>query len=175
MQVKSSSSRTIGEVIQNRFRKGLKTRDAIGISIALHLLGGMVMAWYFVGAFMVAVPPVEESIEFDLISESAKLSFLDQSDGQKMGMPSLAGRSSKGLAKNPLDKKAILMASLGDLNALKKTFSFATQQISSDSTAFSPMVGKIPSTEFYGAGTKKGRGTGHGGISFGVCAPSPRF
>ena len=174
MQVESNSLKNIGKVIHNRFRKGLKTRDAIGISVALHLLGGMVMTWYFVGAFVVAVQHPEESIEFDLISEKVNLNSVDQPDGQKMGKSSLAGKSSKGFAKNPLDKKAILMASLGDLDALKETFSFAMQQITSDSTGFSPMSGKIPSTEFFGAGSENGKGTGRGGISFGVCA-SPRY
>lgn len=174
MQMKSNFYKNTGEVIHNRFRKGLKARHTIGISIAIHLLVGMVMAWFFVGAFVVAVPPPEESIEFDLILENANLNSVEQSDGQKIGMPSLAGRSSKGFAKNPLDKKAILMASLGELDALKETFSFTMQQILSDSTGFSPMSGKIPSTEFYGAGSKNGSGTGRGGISFGVCA-SPRY
>ncbi len=174
MQMKSNSYKNTGEVIHNRFRKGLKTRDAVGISIALHLLVGMVMAWLFVGAFVIAVPQPEESIEFDLVFENANHNSVDQSDGQKMGKSSLAGKSSKGFAKNPLDKKAILMASLGDLSALKETFSFAMQQITSDSTGFSPMSGKIPSTEFFGAGSENGKGTGRGGISFGVCA-SPRY
>ena len=71
MQLKSNSCKNTGEVIHNRFRKGLKTRDAVGISIALHLLVGMVMAWLFVGAFVIAVPQPEESIEFVFISSPA--------------------------------------------------------------------------------------------------------
>lgn len=165
----------IAQALHKRFNKGLKTKDAIGISLALHLLAGMAMTWFFVGTIVVTTPHAESSIEFDLISENANINSADQSDGQKLGKSSIAAKNAHGSAKNILDRQAVLMASMGDLIALKETFSFTLQQISSNSTGFSPLEGKIPDTTFYGVGQENQNGTGRGGFTFRVCAPSPHY
>ncbi|MFQ5677622.1 MAG: hypothetical protein ACE5G1_17165 [bacterium] len=170
MVQKTKLLKRIGEVIRHRMRNGVKTKDAIGISIVLHLLVGMAMAWYLVGAVVMTATPHEDTvIEFDLSSQHTNLNSSDQPDGRKMGQASIAAKSAKGSAQNIPDKKAILMASLGDLQALKKTVRFAMQQISSDSTGLSPMHGQISSSALYGLGLES-QGSGHGGFSFGVCA-----
>ena len=133
------------------------------------------MTWFFVGTIVVTTPHAESSIEFDLISENANINSADQSDGQKLGKSSIAAKNAHGSAKNILDRQAVLMASMGDLIALKETFSFTMQQISSNSTGFSPLEGKIPNTTFYGVGQENQNGTGRGGFTFRVCAPSPRY
>ena len=46
----------IAQALHKRFNKGLKTKDAIGISLALHLLAGMAMTWFFVGTIVVTTP-----------------------------------------------------------------------------------------------------------------------
>jgi len=164
----------IAQVIHERFNNGLQTKDAIGISVTLHLIAGMAMTWFFVGTIVMTTPHAE-SIEFDLISENANINSADQSDGQKLGRSSMAAKNTHGSAKNILDRQAVLMASMGDLSALKETFSFAMQQISSDSTGFSPLKGKVPDTSFYGVGQENQNGTGRGGFIFGVCALKPRY
>ncbi len=165
----------IAQAIHRYFNSGLKTKDAIGISVTLHLIAGMAMTWFFVGTIVMTTPHAESSIEFDLISENANINSADQSDGQKLGRSSMATKNAHGSARNILDRQAVLMASMGDLSALKETFSFAMQQISSDSTGFSPLQGKVPDTSFYGVGQENQNGTGRGGFTFGVCAPSPRY
>ncbi len=165
----------LAQAIHWRFSNRLRTKDAIGISIVLHLLAGMAMAWFFVGTVVVTPPHAESSIELNLISRNANLNSVDQSDGQKLGKSSIAANKAHSSTKNVLDKRAVLMASMADLSALKETFSFAMQQISSDSTGFSPLEGKLPDTSFYGVGQESQKGTGRGGFIFGVCAPSPRY
>jgi len=166
----------IAQAIHRRFSNGLRTKDALGISVALHLLTGMAMTWFFVGTIVVTTPHAESSIEFDLSLGNANINSADQSDGvQKLGKSSMAAKNAHGSAKNILDRQAVIMASMGDLSALKETFSFAMQQISSDSTGFSPLEGKVPDTSFYGVGQENENGTGRGGFTFGVCAPSPRY
>ena len=173
MNLKLNSKLT--QAIHWRFSNRLRTKDAIGISIVLHLLAGMAMAWFFVGTVVVTPPHTESSIELDLISRNANLNSVDQSDGQKLGKSSIAANKAHSSTKNVLDKRAVLMASMADLSALKETFSFAMQQISSDSTGFSPLHGKLPDTSFYGVGQENQNGTGRGGFTFGVCAPKPRY
>ncbi len=83
MNLKLNSKLT--QAIHWRFSNRLRTKDAIGISIVLHLLAGMAMAWFFVGTVVVTPPHTESSIELDLISRNANLNSVDQSDGSEVG------------------------------------------------------------------------------------------
>lgn len=169
--------KNIAFAIRNRFRRGIKTRDAIGISILLHLLIGTAFASFLVGTYYVTPSHPEQSIEFDLIAETVKPTAADRLAGQVSDQTAGGAQSNSatGSAPQTIDKQAILMASLGSLSDLKESFKFVMQQVSSDSLGLSPLHGQMPSTAFYGAGSGGEDGSGHGGISIGVCAPGPRY
>jgi len=166
----------VGTAMQNRFRRRLKTRDAIAISIILHLIIGAAMASSFSGAFF--VKPLEDlhSIEFDLVTEKTNTPFSGQFTDNS------SSSESKGRAGNPakstMNRKAAVLASLASLSELRESFSFITQQVSSDSSAgFSPIQGKAPGIEF-GFKNEDGFGNGTGPRVLisggGVCIPGPR-
>ncbi len=166
----------VGTAMQNRFRGRLKTRDAIAISIILHLIIGTAMASFFSGALFVKPPEDLDSIEFDLVTEKTNTPFSSQFAENSPSSES-KGRAGNP-AKNTMNRKAAVMASLASLSELREAFSFISQQVSSDSSAgFSPIQGKAPSIEFgFQNDDRFGSGNGprvliSGG---GVCIPGPR-
>lgn len=159
------------EKSQLRFRKGITTRGALGISLILHLFIGMAFASFLAGKYYVEHITESSSIEFDLVTDTEvkfqsntyDSNLSDQPIGQKLqnelqtpgfngSESSAAGRESS-IAKNNNNNKAVVLASLASLSELKDSFNFIIQKVSADSlTGFSPIQGKLPETEFYTAG-----------------------
>lgn len=167
----------IAHAVRNRFRKGIRTRDAIGISIMLHLLIALSLASFLVGTLYVPPHDQDSVIEFDLVTQEISTHAADQIAGQnaqKTAGVAKATSQTSGFSQEASDKKAVLMASLGSLSDLKASFKFVMNQVSSDSMGIAPMQGSVPSTAFFGGAFGEGN-DGHGGFSFGVCAPSPRY
>ncbi|MFQ5864399.1 MAG: hypothetical protein ACE5IW_04125 [bacterium] len=191
-----SHTKTVAEKLGNRFRKGVTTRSALGISIFLHIFIGMAFASFLAGKYYVEHVTDSASIEFDLVTETDvkfendnnKSNPTDQLLGQKLQdfqkngfngtESSAAGRESSSSKPNTRNEQVVL-ASLASLSDLRESFNFIMQQVAADSAAgFSPIHGEAPETEFYTAGSNDGTGLGHGsGIRIligggGYCPPS---
>jgi hypothetical protein len=174
------------EKIRNRFRKGVTTRNALSISLFLHIFIGMAFASFLAGKYYVERATDSTSIEFEFVTENDvkfqnNSTIRDQRLGQNNGFngaeSSAAGSESSPSMPNP-KREAVVMASLASLSELRESFNFIMQQVSSDSSSgFSPAHGEAPETEFYAAGSNDGTGIGNGirviiGGVGGYCPPS---
>lgn len=189
-------TKTMAQKLRNRFRKGITTRSALGISIFLHIFIAMAFASFLAGKYYIEHVTDSSSIEFELVTDSEvkfesnsnNSSLRDQLLGQKLqdfqkngfnGTESSAAGSESSIAKNNTTRETVVMASLASLSELRQSFNFIMQQVSADSlSGFSPIQGEAPDTEFYTAGSNDGTGFGHGsGIGIiigggGYCPPS---
>ncbi|RMD64063.1 hypothetical protein D6833_04885 [Candidatus Parcubacteria bacterium] len=158
------------KAIYRRVQKGVSTRDALGISLVLHLLLGVAFATWFVGQTVVAHRPEESKLVFELASqpEISVDKIVNSSafaNNQNAGNPAEAadGRASSATNEAAMSKEQIMMASLSSLSQLKDTFNFVFQQTSADSVGeFSPAHGDAPDVESLAAGLRDGNGLGRG-------------
>ncbi|MFQ5604397.1 MAG: hypothetical protein ACE5HS_14100 [bacterium] len=177
--------KVIRQAIKNRFRKGLSTRDAIGISIIVHIVIGSALASFLIGTMIVQPADLSQTIEFDLTTEEVSSVKADQLNGQNSDQFGVSnseaskqvGRAST-LTKGNMNRETTVMASLASLSELKESFNFIMAQVTADSVGgFSPAEGKVPGSEYNSFGLKNGDGfgAGHGAgiyIGGGLCAPS---
>ncbi|MFQ5824471.1 MAG: hypothetical protein ACE5JB_10485 [bacterium] len=182
--------------IRFRFRKGITTRGALGISLVLHIFIGMAFASFLAGKYYIEHVIESQSIVFDLATEtevkfqnnSNNSNLTDKLLGQKLqkdfqtngfnGTESSATGSESSISKHNTNRDAVVLASLASLSDLRESFNFIMQQVSADSlVGFSPIHGESPDTEFYTAGSNNGTGIGNGSgirilIGGGYCPPS---
>ena len=174
------------QIITNRFRRGISTRGAIGISIILHLLLGSALASYFMGTLYIHPAQQKQSIEFDLSTEKLSMTASNDLNGENAkahGAANLESSEETGKSGNlmtgSMNREAVFMSSLASLSDLRESFRFIMQQVSADSLGgFSPVDGQAPGSEYNSLGYKDGEGLGYGHgagiyVGGGLCAPSP--
>ncbi len=159
--------------IRKRFRKGLRTKEAVAISVVLHVLIVSAIASFLAGSFVVVRPDPSESLTLDLVTADEPVRAHDRLSGEQT--PEQVGAQSEspdnGFKRNEANKQAILMASLGTLSDLRDSFRFVMQQASTDSAGLAPMQGTVPSTAFFGKGQDDGAGYGGRGLGVEFCSP----
>lgn len=162
------------------------TRNAIGMSIGLHLLLGMALAALWTGNQLATHSEGADEIVFELqtIKEKQPFEGVQGQSSEEYGVPNQDAAKASGKASNPvrgnMNKSAVVMASLTALTDLRDSFSFVTHAVAADSLGgFSPIDGEVPGSEYDSFGRKKGQGIGAGGVRIyvsggGVCtAPRP--
>ncbi|NIR48183.1 hypothetical protein GWO43_06985 [candidate division KSB1 bacterium] len=182
---RKSNKERFYNVILKPFRKGIKTRDAIGVSIILHILAGTALAYFLSGTVYVVPPKESHSIEFDLITETVRSDLAGQVDGknpQDLPAPGIESKSNGGgssSATNAANREAIVSASLASLSQLRESFNFVTQNVASDSaSSLTPVHGRGPNSDVFGSGLGSEAGYDNGsGIQVifgggGVCTPN---
>ncbi len=183
----------VGEKVRDRFRKGVNTRNALGLSMFLHIFIAIAFASFLGGKYYAEHLTDTSSIEFELVTETdvessqnSSSQLLGQAPNQLQkngfnGTEESAGGRERAVSNRDASRQAVVTASLASLSELRESFNFIMHQVAADSVAgFSPVQGEAPNTEFYGAGTNDGNGIGSGsGIRIiiggglgGYCPPS---
>ncbi|NIR48116.1 hypothetical protein GWO43_06660 [candidate division KSB1 bacterium] len=156
--------------IQAHFRKGISKQEAIGMSIVLHLVLGLMFGAPYMNDASVMQTAEEDKLVLDLVrgeviavrrpAERQKDMKAPRKLGKKMGS---SERDSKMFIAEEakVDKRAVMMASLSSLVELRESFNFVIQQVSADSIgAFTPIQGSAPDTKFISDGSENGNGFG---------------
>ncbi len=165
-------------------RKWFSLREAVGLSILLHLMATVVVASFWLGNEIFKQPAIEPPLMFEL-----EPSYLSQSVGptnpvEQSGMSSLTTEKQVGTtgSRGNLSRDAFLMASLASLDELREAFTPALHPVSTDTVgSFSPLMeGTIPGSNGDSFGWHKGTRAGSGrGISISIgsgggnCPPGP--
>ena len=183
--------------MKTRFKKGLKltTREAVTLSIVLHLFLGIAIAAMNKDKIIKLMTAKEENIEFEIVavkdldlknstnqgnSVQANSSAIKKA-GKKIGLSS--STSKKLVAEDVnVNKEAVMLASLASLSDLRESFQFVIQELSVDEEGvFTPIQGDVPDTKVIADGLAKAKGLGgrRGIISIsgggnGSCPPRPR-
>ncbi|RMD90659.1 MAG: hypothetical protein D6813_08835 [Calditrichaeota bacterium] len=187
--------KNVHRVILNLVNKGrgliprrFSTRQAIGISLILHIFIAMAFASFLMQKYHPEGSPLNTSpLVFDLQTDT-KVKFESQNVNQDLDnltdgfnqpnevvnngfngdAESAAGRASEALNSNNQD---VVMASLASLSDLKDSFKFIMHQVSSDSlNGLNPIHGDMPDASYISTGNADGTGAGDGSgvtITFG--------
>lgn len=154
----------------------MSTRDAILLSLALHVTFAMVFAAFYDGT-SIPQPKAETAIAFELVNEEDityqqlqssavlpdKTAGLNPEMNDKLGgTPESHGlkssRSDVLVAENAhKSREAVMKASLATLSKMRDAFSFAVHQVTADSLgAFKPVQGDAPATRVIADGLGEG-------------------
>lgn len=195
---KGQSMKQVLNKVTTRFNKRIRmtTRQAIGLSVFLHIVAGLAVAGIYADDLPSLIATEQESqIEFELVDlDKIRMTNSDSqnrsSDSQANSSSKKAGRlvglnsstSKKIVAENvAVNKQSAMLASLASLTELREAFTFVTQEISADSIGtFTPIQGTAPDTKLIADGLTNGYGYGgrSGIISLGggrgSCPPRPR-
>ncbi len=148
------------QFFDSRFRGGLSTRQALVLSVCLHVAAAAVagsIAWSS-GALQPAADP---TITFELVTPDLDPKPIDpvqnnadapRNLGKALGDPRSTSRTLVA-EQARVNKQAVVMASLAQLSQLRESFRFVVQQVAADSLGtFRPLEGKVPSTEMFTSG-----------------------
>lgn len=142
------SFKQFSNLISNRFRKSINRRDAIGLSIFLHIL----IVLFFTSIFSAGLEDIaltkaeEDSIELEFIEEE-KIKYSNDLTGSHVtnnvdGVNqtiSESNASASGNSETSSTKKvdvameSFMMQSLASLSEMSATFKFVRQQVAADS------------------------------------------
>lgn len=193
------SMKRISNKIHARFQKGnikITTRQAIGLSLILHLAASLVIAAIYGDKMPALLSTKKEDLKFEFImiddtdmggaepsgqSKAAQANSAVKKAGKKIGLSS--NTSKKLVAENVnVNKEAVMLASLASLSELQESFRFVIQELSvNEEGAFAPIHGDVPDTKVIADGLINGYGFGGragiistSGGGNGNCPPRPR-
>ncbi|MCG8605069.1 hypothetical protein MJD09_08735 [bacterium] len=161
----------IDAVIQN-----LSFRNAIGVSIFLHVFIAIAVTSVFVNNRLMA-PQSDTRIELEIstedenIPETARdvgtLNILDNTNASTTSLPSLSQAEEAASGAEPKttnDRDAIIFASLESLSELRESFNFLEATLTASvGSSLPPAEGEAPDVSGLGTGLRGGFGYGSGG------------